>query len=949
MYRLLPLLILILIVCQSLAAQSFGFQYIGSEAGRPFSEVTALMIDHRDFLWVGGADGSVCRFDGLVYTCWGEADGLPGGRINDLSAEFHGPIWAATDNGLAVIDGNQWITPIADKRTVNHISILPEGLKSTVFAAKDLGLFTDYEGQLRALHPELIEQRFTAMLTDDNETFIASSKGIYRIGLDLRAYPLDELPKSEVRSMVRFDDNHLLLAMERVGLVSLNKQTGRLHILNADPLLHRPVTLIADSVRSGFWLSTAGNGLIRLDKSAEIVERFRPPGRIMDAGGPVVLDRWGQLWLGGDDEVVIARPSQLNTLELNQKEITTRSRKQNSQFWQSDGAGRISILSGDTLARAIELSKDDKPFQIKHIVSVTDSTAWVGGVEGLAHLEPDTAGYFKYKFREDLPEKRITSLLLAPDSSLWVGQPNSNLVRIDTNGRATYFDRLDGLPSGTISNLAIDRFNRLWAMSTAGPYWTNLANDTLRWRPIPREFFDPGIAYHQLLPTEEGLWLTTDRSLQLLRWQTDSSWAEREVFGPERGWSATPTRIPAWMGEDGRRYFPTRNGLVEYRPDFNRYEPSPPHVFIRDVSLFYESVDRNTLISMLPHLHAAPRFEPDENHFSFQFRAVDLQSPGNIFYRYRLRGNSDDWSPPTQSTSVSYAGLSPGFYQFDVNAKTKSGRWGSDVGIEFYILPPWWQRGIMPYLLGLLICTSAGSLLYAYIARLRKREKARRSALELQNKLLSLEQQALQLQMNPHFIFNALGGIQSLIGTGQDLAKARRELQEFATLMRGILHNSRQQKISLTEEVKVLEGYLKTASNLQSIPFDYEVQVDPTIDLEEVELPPMLIQPFVENAIIHGVSPLQTKGHIKVEFTRYGDLLQCRIIDNGIGRESAARLRQAKQPGHRSVATEVNRQRLELMRGEEKYSALIIKDGKAETGQPKGTEVILNIKDAFSW
>ncbi|MEL6391326.1 MAG: histidine kinase [Bacteroidota bacterium] len=990
-------LIALLLAYPNIGAQSFDFQYVGAEAGRPFSEVTTLMIDWRDYLWVGGADGRVCRFDGLVYTCWGEADGLTGGRVNDLVDGFIGQKWAATDKGIALWDGDKWTTPIAGRRAINHLAQLPSYMESNLIATRNLGLFVDFEDQLRALHPELIEQKITAVFQEGEKIVVASDEGVYQVGTSFEPYSLSGLPRSEVNGIAQYDENHLLLAIDRVGLVRLNERTGNLHILNADERLHKPVDLIADPVRSGFWLSTAGQGLIRLDESAEIIDRFRPPGRIMDVGGPLVLDQWGQLWMGGDEQLVKAEPSQLNRLGVadglpnapvhsmakggndnlqylaigdqglyqkngsqwqrmdleygfDRSRITAICPGGNNSYWLGDSKGRLSIMAADSISRPIQLDHFTGPLEITEIIADGDSSAWVGTTKGLASVQPDTAGLFSVTYRLDLPEEQVSALLTGPDSALWIGQPNSNLVRIDANGKVTYYDRLDGLPSGAISSLGVDPFDRLWALSSAGPFWSDLTQDTLRWRPIPREFFDPTVEYFQLQPTREGLWVTTSRSLQLLRWNTDGSWGKREVFGPEQGWTVASGNTRPVATSDGRRYFANATGLTEYRPDFSQYTPSQLNVVVEEVSLFYEPLPEATLFAMDPLWHAAPRFQPSQNHFSFRFRAVDLKSPRGVYYRYRLTGvNEDQWSPETQSTSISYAGLKPGFYSFDVQARIGENIWSGWASCDFIILHPWWQRGFMPYLLGLLICTSAGGLLYAYVARIRKREEKRRSALELQNKLLTLEQQALQLQMNPHFIFNALGGIQSLIDANQDLAKARAELQEFARLMRGILHNSRQKKISLAEEMAVLEGYLRTASSLQTIPFDFDISVDPGINPEEVELPPMLIQPFVENAIIHGLAPLQAKGKIEVGFTREEDLLLCRVSDNGIGREAAARLRKAQQPGHRSVATEVNRQRLELMRGNEQYAPLIIRDGKDESGMPKGTEVILKIKNAFIW
>jgi sensor histidine kinase YesM len=230
------------------------------------------------------------------------------------------------------------------------------------------------------------------------------------------------------------------------------------------------------------------------------------------------------------------------------------------------------------------------------------------------------------------------------------------------------------------------------------------------------------------------------------------------------------------------------------------------------------------------------------------------------------------------------------------------------------------------------------SLVYFWIKRIKNREQKRREALEIQNRLLQLEQKALQLQMNPHFIFNALNSIQSLIVT-QDYGVARQEINHFAKLMRGILNNSRKTSISLKEEIETLEEYLHIEQFCQKNPFTFTVKTSDAIDPENLEIPPMLLQPFVENAVIHGVSTLNYEGHIEVFFDTNEDVLTCRVRDNGIGREKTALLQEARKSGHQSVALSVTQERLTAIGG-----SLVLQDILDANGKVCGTEAIIRLK-----
>ena len=194
--------------------------------------------------------------------------------------------------------------------------------------------------------------------------------------------------------------------------------------------------------------------------------------------------------------------------------------------------------------------------------------------------------------------------------------------------------------------------------------------------------------------------------------------------------------------------------------------------------------------------------------------------------------------------------------------------------------------------------------------------------------------------MNHHFIFNALNSIQSLV-VNQKTDIARAQIQTFATLMRGILTNSKKSRINLQEEYLTIDKYLKMEQFCQPFDFDYAIHLPQDYDPEEIEIPPMMIQPFVENAVFHGISTLPRKGKIIVKFEVHKEQLKCTVVDNGVGREQAKAAKHKQEKGHQSTAIAVTKQRLQALSNGQIKDCFSIADVVDETANVQGTKVTL--------
>ncbi len=207
----------------------------------------------------------------------------------------------------------------------------------------------------------------------------------------------------------------------------------------------------------------------------------------------------------------------------------------------------------------------------------------------------------------------------------------------------------------------------------------------------------------------------------------------------------------------------------------------------------------------------------------------------------------------------------------------------------------------------------------------------------------NLQQKLLRSQMNPHFVFNSLSSIQGFI-TEKDPKTASRYLSRFAKLIRNILDSSVEEFIPLAEEIASIENYLELQKVRYEGKFDYTIEVDENIDIETMTLPPMLAQPFIENSIEHGFKHKKSKGIIKIRFGLKNNLIRFEVKDDGIGREKAMEILKEQNKGHRSMATDITRECLQVLNKRlSRKINLVITDLKDDKGNPAGTKVTFDI------
>jgi LytS/YehU family sensor histidine kinase len=225
-----------------------------------------------------------------------------------------------------------------------------------------------------------------------------------------------------------------------------------------------------------------------------------------------------------------------------------------------------------------------------------------------------------------------------------------------------------------------------------------------------------------------------------------------------------------------------------------------------------------------------------------------------------------------------------------------------------------------------------------------EKQKATIELLENRQKAAESRLQSLRLQMNPHFLFNALNSIQQMILANEEMV-ATRYLSRFSKLLRAVLVHSDHESITLKEEMEIIMMYVELESVRFKDSFTYSITCDDSIEAEEIKIPTLLIQPFVENAIWHGLMHKEGDRHLLVSFSEKVDFIECIIEDNGVGRKNAAALKQTTGNGkpHKSKGIAVSEERLKSLKNSFGTSGSIrINDLVSANGKSLGTQVVIN-------
>lgn len=996
MLRVILVFCILLIVAKS-SAQQYAFRELSLKQGLPQSQVKAINQDKDGFLWVGTL-GGLARFDGEKFDVYSSENGLLNNRV--IFLEFVDDVlFVGHENGISIMSALGKFASFSVKNFPENVrfSHVVKFKNRTIVSTNGQGLFEFSGSKLVPLDSRIVDpdelgefQRIRKMAVFDNKLFFATRGGVYYTS-NLKDYQL--IPETEDWSV-----SDLKSTTAGIAITNYNEATYLISFRSSgeaefDPLHSSPsaALLFQDGVTSkpsSFWLLSEQNQILRNDFPTKSPKKHKNEEFLIDKSSGLpseiittfFIDFNGVVWIGTEGKGLYQFLGEAFTkYDLSAPVLTLLREKSTDDLWCGTLNGGLININRSASER--HFHPELKDVSVWCSLKDKKGNLWFGTSKGVFSFQSGTWKYWNTENQNELPNNRISALFEDPKGTIWIGTKQgvaffkggelktlksqnkvdlqiirdfefsennliiatkSNLYRYNILTESFAAIDVDN-KNASFSCLHVDKKNRIWVGSEEGLYTIQDNKlQSFKYTEISAERFVnfiSGFGEKLIIGTNNGIFELSDVDLQLNQFNL-------RHYDESYGLTSAETNLKAALfesSEGGKLWFGTSDGLFEFNPKKlnTALDVYKPKLFLSDFQVNFSSHSASINDEEFELKH-------NQNRLRFMFQVLDLYQMDKVKLEYRLNEN-DAWIESGNNSEIVFNQLASGSYVLHVRAVGGNGNSSDVLQFNFIILKPfyasWWFILLVVLALGLV----ALSIVRYRINQIRTQETQER--LELNNRLNSLEQQSLNASMNRHFIFNALNSIQYFINT-QDKLSANKYLSKFAQLIRKNLDSSAsgENSVSLSEEIQRLNLYLSLESMRFEGRFEFILDIDDEIDQEEIKLPAMLFQPFIENAIIHGVLPNESAlGKIVFTAKKVDGQIVFTITDNGVGYSTSLKEKNGNGD-HFSHGTSITRSRIEVIR---KISGDVISmDGPLdlfdEMGKITGTKVEIKILDTAS-
>ena len=976
----------------SIEAQSYSTQLYTTLEGLSDNYIFSVFQDSYGYIWIGTNNG-LNRFDGKQFKVYGIQQGLPSMQIDQIYEDRKHRLWIGTRAGMAEMQGDHFqVYPISDGLSIRFVSGFYEPDTSRLWAMTNIGLYElhDQHWEKITLIPGYENTAISKIIQLGQYRYVNfGNRELIRINKqgDTTTVFSSEVRNTIINSLVVAQDT--LFASTYAGLLKFTEHQW-VPVLK-DSLEKRIVYISYRDTKGRWWFGTDSDGVLlaipgdagytfkRFPLSFNLVSRF-------------LEDQDGNLWVAGvqgllkiqeqpyhilqspelsaipfirkclvlpSEEILVSGDNgklyffaMTPTLQLMLKAIIPLKESwdfidfwtmdNRNQLWFTTRASRLYCLKEHELHDRTHLIDSrnrilhDLAFDRNsgHLYVCGDSVLYYGTESGL-----DT--FYSAGIKISIPNPR-TIRMKEDDHAALVQTLNDGTFMINHSGET--------LPLGHKYNFKFSYWPGSNQEKHTSKIWVNEAGRGLfqfNWPgdqpPYPVDSInqDDGLTDLQLEDVTEDktgkLWLATENGVTLLQLNNHKQWEHRS-YNIIQNNNQTPLSFSRFfLDTSGQLWMNLKNKLLTFNTRFVTLPPVSTQTVIEEVMLFNQPTEWKTYTDTFEgfrHIPFHPQLRHNENSLSIGFNGLQFTIPSRLEYVYRLEPNDTAWSSPANGNVVTFYKLDPGDYFFEVKSRVPGFKWSAPAHFSFSIENPFWET----WWFRLLVLLGAFFII-TLVFRLRMHQLRKQAY--LQNQLRELELKALKLQMNPHFIHNALNSIQSLI-INQKNTDASRYISKFARLLRQVLENAENNSILLDKEISTLQLYVDLEQLRMDMNIKYEVILDEAIDPASIRIPPFILQPFVENALWHGLSRKIGPKHLQLRISRHSDWMLFEITDDGIGRHRASEGYLTFPEGHLSKAIPMVRKRLT------EFNRTNIPDpvqylDHVENGTAKGTTAIVRV------
>ncbi len=936
------------------------------EDGLPSSEVYHVIQDREGYIWFS-TDNGVSRFNGYEFENFDVQDGLPDNTILEMFEDYKGRIWfVSLSNKLSYFWNDSIYKYKYSKNIREHMKQNHLTRKGCFYVDSSDFVYYSLQGSY-AIVVDTLGIVFPNFELDDNIVFGLGIKGKSRVVWSNN----EEFDSSKNKHFIVKDDDgkqikythdipHFLyrdVCTQNNGRVYLTLKNEVLLVFNGEKKstkLDSEIHWLNVDSKNNLWVGTP-QGVILLDASTLEMRRHFLKSHSVTS---VTEDSEGGYWFTTLKNSIYYMPN-LDILsiqsKLPSKRIYSIEEYKNGlavgydtaafSVFSRDLSYRNYIIDDVSFSRIMDLeyNKDKDELYIGSLLNLykysneeltkisnkiystfnckdleIDKTGiWIANNAGLYYIDKDNNQYSSHKNKDF--RVRTVSLKMDHDR-LWIGSAEG----LYSYKEGAYFNHSDEAPELANRIEDIEIYNERYLILAAK------GSGILFYDRIDRSVLKPDILVDKIptrviedifVENDSMIWAATN--LGAVRITIES--LEKEQFNVIffSTYNGLPSKeVNQIMIKDENAFFATNRGLAYIELEKVRRNFIPPPVYFKRI------ISNNHVVS----IENYKEYDHDENTFSFEYIGLSYRKAGDLNYKYRMTGLDSTWIH-TKQRIQRFTTLDPGRYTFEVVAQNEDGVWSSEPAVySFQIKRPIYQQWWFLLSAFVLFFTSFWVLYKRRINALRKKNILLQS-------INSYKQKILSQQMNPHFIFNTLNSIQYYL-LDEDINSSLHYLSQFAKLMRQILDNSQRNKITIEEELDALRLYLELESLRFEENLEYKIHVDKKINTFEWKILPLLLQPYVENSIKHGLLHKKGKGVISIELNLVDEKIQCIIEDNGVGREFTMNKNQKSEERHISWGAKISSDRIALLNslyGDD--IKVIYTDLKSEKGSPTGTRV----------
>ena len=966
--------------CLSVQGQTINYKHISRSEGLPSSTVWAVTQDQDGYIWLGTSNG-LTRFDGTDFVLYDKSNNLPGNSITALYYDqIDNQIWAGAYRlGLAKVDSNFNVTTVEDSksskyRIANHITqindelfweggrhyivsynltnqqcnklLFPKPTRSLsmmryqdkLLVGTNTGLYQKNGDQLKRVYDDFVKDNpiRTIEIAEDQTLWLSSLGKIFFIKTSGEQGIISKgiQEKKEINTMLQDHKGQLWVSVIGEGLHQLIGDS-LVFIGNKLGLGKTQVNHLFEDNKNNIWIATFGNGLYCIPNN--LFDNYTEENNLSNNVVNVLFsDQY-------DNAIYIGTLNGLNKFEdgkISQIPINSGMPFDYISKIKRDGAGHI-IFSNSLLKERFKSFKEQgQSFVILGRVSkeweiTDDGYLLIYGAPkgmGLNKLSFDKKGayrvlsYTEIKKNKDLG--RIKSVVKTKDQQIWLGAERGIYIVVENNDLYTLVfpnNLPECLKTSNINDVFEDQYRKIWVVSNCGLYvfdnnqwqhWT--VNDGLQDNNIKT-----------IVQDKEGFyWIGTKKGLNKF---------DGENFFPftiDDGLLSDEINHLYYDSLKNELWIGTVQGFSSLKLDKTKFVTNP------QIPLFIEYIKTNDYEFIRPQKNIELAY--NQNDFTIKYNALNFTNPKSLLFQYRLhrhtKNNDNKWRD-TQNKEIELYDLKDGQYIFELRAKTQTSGWSGIQQATFDIRPPFWKNKCF-----IALCIFLTGLLLIYFIKLilnRITYKAQQE-LELNRQMTNLEQQALSAMMSPHFIFNALNSIQHFMNTERK-EEGNEYLSIFAEIIRLNLDLANQPSITLEEETARLKLYLKLEKLRFGSKLNWSINIGDEVETESLLIPSMILQPFVENAILHGILPKEESGMIKIHIQNIDDsYLSINIEDNGIGIMTSKQAK--KNLTHNSKGITISKDRIEHFGSpNNKNSLLSIKELKNPNDEVIGSQILIHL------